>query len=246
MAGKNAFARAAQERAWIELCGADAASCGTVPMQSRGEASLAALRLALHGWAFRTSGLDVKPVIYIQQGTHDSIEKAVRFLFWKDEPARLRPAIHLVPRTEAGAIDAAEFDSLVARDRARGYSPVIAVGTFGTDREGAADPLREMAATCRRNEIWFHVDAAKNGGLLAHPAIAASCRPGFAAADSVALPGLFLTRYAARLEKCGGEASCPAAEFNRAAAHFMKHLEKQAIRELESPARKRFRARLGL
>jgi hypothetical protein len=199
----------------------------------------------LQGWAFRTHGLNCAPVIYIQAATHDSIEKAAKILFWNDDNKRGRPVLRTVPQDKSGAIDAAAFANMVASDRSRGLVPLIAVGTFGTDK-GATDPLRAMADICHRNDIWFHIDAAKNGKFLAHAPVASKVRAGFAAADSVAAPDLVLTKFPSRLKSGLGMEPQPVADFNRAAENYTKILAKQAAADATHPASKRFIIKLGL
>jgi len=60
------------------------------------------------------------------------------------------------------------------------------VGTAGTVEVGAIDPLPEMAEVCRRQDLWFHVDAAYGGPAACLPDAPSGLR-GLALADSVAV-----------------------------------------------------------
>jgi glutamate/tyrosine decarboxylase-like PLP-dependent enzyme len=74
----------------------------------------------------------------------------------------------------------------VAADRAAGELPFLVVGTAGSVSTGAIDPLPELAAYCKEQGIWFHVDGAY-GGLAAALPDASSALRGLSAADSIAV-----------------------------------------------------------
>ena len=69
-------------------------------------------------------------------------------------------------------------------DRAQGVTPLLVVASAGTVSTGAVDPLTEIAAICRENGAWFHVDGAY--GAFAAAAIPAEFQ-GMQEADSVAV-----------------------------------------------------------
>jgi glutamate/tyrosine decarboxylase-like PLP-dependent enzyme len=48
----------------------------------------------------------------------------------------------------------------VAEDRAAGMLPFCVIGTAGTVNTGASDDLAGIAAFCRMEDLWFHVDGA--------------------------------------------------------------------------------------
>jgi glutamate/tyrosine decarboxylase-like PLP-dependent enzyme len=48
----------------------------------------------------------------------------------------------------------------IADDRRAGFRPFMVVGTGGSVATGAVDPLDEIAAVCKEEGIWFHVDGA--------------------------------------------------------------------------------------
>ncbi len=53
-----------------------------------------------------------------------------------------------------------ELQRAIAEDRAAGLRPFCVVGTAGTVNTGATDDLEALAAVCRREGLWFHVDGA--------------------------------------------------------------------------------------
>jgi glutamate/tyrosine decarboxylase-like PLP-dependent enzyme len=72
----------------------------------------------------------------------------------------------------------------VAEDRRNGLAPVMVVGTAGTTAAGAIDPLPDLAAFCRWEKLWLHVDAAWGGAAILSPHLRRHLA-GIAAADSI-------------------------------------------------------------
>lgn len=86
--------------------------------------------------------------------THRWAQKAVDFLGLGQRAFRSVPVdrdyrIHLPTLTE-----------MVAQDRADGAVPFCVIGTAGTVNTGASDDLTALAAFCRAERLWFHVDGA--------------------------------------------------------------------------------------
>lgn len=72
----------------------------------------------------------------------------------------------------------------VQHDRDAGYMPLAVVATVGTTSAAAVDPIPEVAAFCRAEKIWLHVDAAYGGAIALLPE-SRHLMAGVAAADSV-------------------------------------------------------------
>jgi glutamate/tyrosine decarboxylase-like PLP-dependent enzyme len=63
---------------------------------------------------------------------------------------------------------------------------MLVVGTAGTVSTGAVDPLVEIAAICRRHDVWFHIDGAY-GALAARVPGAPPDLRALGEADSIAV-----------------------------------------------------------
>ena len=110
----------------------------------------------------REAGPSNRLVAYVSEHTHSSAEKAaitagigqsnVRHIA-VDSGFRMRPDI---------------LQEAIQSDVARHLKPFFAVATVGTTSTTAVDPVPEIAAICRENGLWLHVDGAYGGtfGLL--------------------------------------------------------------------------------
>ncbi|WP_390277493.1 pyridoxal phosphate-dependent decarboxylase family protein [Vogesella amnigena] len=78
-------------------------------------------------------------------------------------------AVIAVPCDARQRMDTAALAAALARCQAEGQLPLAVVATAGTTDFGSIDPLPEIAAQCRAQGIWLHVDAAYGGALLLSP-----------------------------------------------------------------------------
>src|SRR5271163_2084882 len=69
-------------------------------------------------------------------------------------------ALRMIPIDSDGRIDLHALVGSIEQDRASGCMPFLIVGTAGTVDIGAIDDLASLAAICRREGLWFHVDGA--------------------------------------------------------------------------------------
>jgi aromatic-L-amino-acid decarboxylase len=147
--------------------------------------ALAAARDRAPGLEIRERGLagraDIPPlVMYASEQAHSSVDKAAIALGLG--LANLRK----VPVDAAFRMDPVALEALIAEDRAHGRLPIAVVATAGTTSTTSVDPLQAIAAICRREAIWLHVDAAYGGAA----AICPEFRPlfdGMEEADSVVM-----------------------------------------------------------
>ncbi|CAN5857656.1 pyridoxal-dependent decarboxylase [soil metagenome] len=95
--------------------------------------------------------------VYCSDQTHSSIDKAVILLGLGHESLRKVPSDgEFRMRIEA-------LREAIDEDRANGISPMAVVATIGSTSTTSVDPLQEIAAFCRDQDIWLHVDAAYAG-----------------------------------------------------------------------------------
>ncbi len=117
-------------------------------------------------------------VVYASSEVHMSIPKAVALRGLGRENLRL------VPVDRQYRVNVELLRAAVAADRAAGLEPLAVVASAGTVNTGAIDPLADIAAMCREQRLWLHVDGA-------YGALAALTVPeqfaGLDAADSLSL-----------------------------------------------------------
>ena len=128
----------------------------------------------------RRTGLAGLPsaVVYCSELAHSSIDKACVVLGLGTSGLRK------IPTDAEHRMDLAALEAAIAADRAAGRRPIAVVGTAGTTAVTSVDPLPGIAALCRREGLWMHVDAAYAGAAASLP----EKRPLFAGweeADSV-------------------------------------------------------------
>src|SRR5690349_8885073 len=78
-----------------------------------------------------------------------------------------RSAVRQVPTDGTGRMDADALARMLVADKARGCVPFLIVATAGTTNAGMIDPLGRCAELARAHGLWFHVDAAWGGAVLA-------------------------------------------------------------------------------
>ncbi|OAF18270.1 pyridoxal phosphate-dependent decarboxylase family protein [Bradyrhizobium neotropicale] len=83
-------------------------------------------------------------------------------------------------------IDIAALRAQIAIDREVGFKPFLVVASAGTVDIGAIDDLKALAALCREEGIWFHVDGAFGALAILSPELA-PVLDGIELADSIAL-----------------------------------------------------------
>jgi glutamate/tyrosine decarboxylase-like PLP-dependent enzyme len=137
-----------------------------------------------HNWDVRANGMSAgesaKMTVYTSAETHTWVQKAAELFGLGDDAVRW---------IETDSKQRMRMDRLrdrIAEDRRAGFHPFLVIGTGGSVATGAVDPLPEIAALCRAEGLWFHVDGAYGAPAAPVPGVP----PELAAlgeADSVAV-----------------------------------------------------------
>lgn len=75
-------------------------------------------------------------------------------------------ALVTVKTDNLGRMDAADLNLKLEQSKLANEVPLIVYATAGTTVFGAFDPIAEMAAVCKKQNVWLHVDAAWGGPAL--------------------------------------------------------------------------------
>lgn len=134
------------------------------------EANLSAVVVALtHKFpAYAERGLrclNATPAIYVTDEAHHSFTKIAHMT------GLGREALRMVATDRDLKLDIRHLEQRVAEDRKNGYAPFMVVGTCGTTAAGVIDPIGEIGRFCRRENLWFHADAAWGGAAILSPAL---------------------------------------------------------------------------
>src|SRR3984893_3700686 len=189
MAGFNQAPVLVEEQviAWLaELMGMPKGTSGILTSGGTmaSNTALIVARYAKAGFDVRAIGLQSKDhprlLMYGSTETHSWAERAAELL------GLGTCAYRQAPVDSEFRVDVAMLRQMIAEDRRAGHRPFCVIGTAGTINTGATDDLQALAALCRAEDLWFHVDGAF--GALAR--LVPSLQPivaGIELADSIAL-----------------------------------------------------------
>jgi glutamate/tyrosine decarboxylase-like PLP-dependent enzyme len=141
-----------------------------------------------------------QPVFYISKDSHLAWIKIAH------QAGIGRVAAHLVPTDGTGRLSLKALSTAIQTDVASGRVPFMLVATAGTTNAGMIDPLVPCAEIARKEGLWYHVDAAWGGGVVASERLR-GLLDGIENADSVTIDahkwfattmgcGMFLTPHA--------------------------------------------------
>jgi glutamate/tyrosine decarboxylase-like PLP-dependent enzyme/glutathione synthase/RimK-type ligase-like ATP-grasp enzyme len=134
------------------------------------------------GFEVRCSGVagsSKRLAAYTSAAAHNCIGKAM------DISGIGSDALRPIPVDGRYRIDPNALEKAIDADRRAGLTPFLVVGTAGTVDTGAIDDLDALAAICRRERLWFHVDGAFGALAILAPDLAPRLK-GIERADSLA------------------------------------------------------------
>ncbi len=134
------------------------------------------------GFEVRTAGVagsSKRLAAYTSEAAHSCIGKAM------DMAGIGSDALRRIPVDARYRIDLRALEDAIEADRRAGFTPFLVVGTAGTVDTGSIDSLDALAAICRRERLWFHVDGACGALAMLAPDLAPRLK-GIECADSLA------------------------------------------------------------
>lgn len=117
---------------------------------------------------------------YTSQAAHGCVSRAI------DIAGLGTDALRKIGVDADHRIDIAALRAQITIDREVGFKPFLVVASAGTVDIGAIDDLKAIAALCREEGIWFHVDGAFGALAIFSPELA-PLLGGIELADSIAL-----------------------------------------------------------
>ncbi|MAZ27628.1 MAG: decarboxylase [Cytophagaceae bacterium] len=101
-----------------------------------------------------------KAVIYLSDQAHSSNIKAIHVLGFKKEQIRI------IPTDIEFKFAINKLKNAINKDCLEGLQPFCLIASAGTTNTGTVDPLSELAAICKKEKLWFHIDGAYGGAAI--------------------------------------------------------------------------------
>jgi len=121
-----------------------------------------------------------QPVFYASRECHGSWVKIAH------QTGIGRAAAHLVATDGRGRMSTTALAQAITQDLGAGRVPFLIVATAGTSNAGMVDPLHGCAELAARHGLWYHVDAAWGGAIVASERLRAAVA-GLERADSATI-----------------------------------------------------------
>jgi aromatic-L-amino-acid/L-tryptophan decarboxylase len=134
-------------------------AAGGILVSGASIANITALVVARNHFSagIRKKGLQAVPAQMIMYGsaeTHNCVIKGVEVIGIGSDNFRK------VPVDDQYRLRVDILKQMIREDREAGHLPFCIVGNAGTVNTGAIDPLEEMAAIAKEENLWFHIDGA--------------------------------------------------------------------------------------
>src|SRR5262249_17930199 len=101
--------------------------------------------------------------IYASDQAHSSVEKGAIAIGVGEEN------VQRVPSDAEFKMNVAALREMIDRDLRNNFRPMAVMATIGTTSTASIDPIPDIAAVCRKNKMWLHIDGAYGGGFALLP-----------------------------------------------------------------------------
>ena len=136
---------------WLRQIFAFPVSAGGTFVSGGSVANLTALAVARQ---IQLNGDMRHAVAYCSDQIHFAVSRGMRILGFAPEQLRQLPSDRHFRLSLAG------LRAAITADRAAGKRPFCVIASAGTTNTGAVDPLEQLAAFCKQEDLWLHVDGA--------------------------------------------------------------------------------------
>ncbi|RJE21707.1 glutamate decarboxylase [Aspergillus sclerotialis] len=150
-------------RRLAELFGLDGPRAGGISVQGGSASNTTSIVIARNNLfpdTKRDGNGDYKFVLFTSAHGHYSIEKAAQMLGLGSS------ATWAVPIDKQGRMIPSELEKLVQKAKKEGRTPFYVNATAGTTVMGSFDPFVEIAAICKKYNLWFHIDGSWGGSFI--------------------------------------------------------------------------------
>ena len=99
-------------------------------------------------------------VVYFSNQTHSSMVKGLRMI-------NIQPSHYRSIKTDDNfKMDLSDLKSQISSDLKNGLKPFCLIGNAGTTNTGTVDPLVDLSAIAKENDMWFHIDGAYGAAAI--------------------------------------------------------------------------------
>ena len=122
-------------------------------------ANLIALTAARDKHQIKNSKIE-NSAVYVSSQAHHCIIKALRIIGLEDI------IIRHIELDDNSRIITEDLRKKIKTDKKDGLNPFLVIASSGTTDTGAIDPLQEIGAITKANNLWYHIDAAYGGFFI--------------------------------------------------------------------------------
>ncbi len=109
----------------------------------------------------KSQGYDGRKFVMLASAdSHYSLEKAAQVCGFGSSN------VWSVPVDAQGCMRVSDLESMIRKARDQDLTPFFVCATAGTTVLGSYDPLPAIATVCKREDLWFHVDASWGGAVV--------------------------------------------------------------------------------